>query len=475
MYICNENVKILNDLPTKKYGDKMRVDNKAMAGMVLDIEYWGKDYEEIKVIEYIKGNRTKFKVRYNEKEFNISCGDFLKGHFGNILGLKTGEFKVEMGQVFKDGKRDLVIMNREYRKDKRGRNWKYYKYKCNKPDCGGNEDWINESNLLGGIGCNACSNKKATAFNCMYTTAPWMIKLGVSEEDAKKYTRSSNEKVNVKCPDCGREKNKKIIYIYEKKSIGCTCGDGKSYPEKFIVSLLNQLNSDYVNEYSPSWVTDDKRYDFYIEDFNMIIEVHGEQHYKESGWGKSIKEEQENDTYKRELALDNGVENYITLDCRESDLEYIKNSILESKLKDILDLSKIDWLKCEEFALKNVVKEVCEYWNNREEWETTTDLGKVFRLNRNTISAYLKKGVKLGWCDYDVKEESRKGRSKSGKLKGKKIEMFKDGLSLGVFDSCHELSRKSEELFGVKLLQSNISAVCRGIQAHHKGYTFRYI
>ena len=47
---------------------------------------------------------------------------------------KTIEFKVEIGQIFKDDKRDIVITNREYRKEKHGKsmvNVKYYKYTCN--------------------------------------------------------------------------------------------------------------------------------------------------------------------------------------------------------------------------------------------------------------------------------------------------------------------------------------------------------
>ena len=66
---------------------------------------------------------------------------------GRILKKHTKNFKIEIGQTFKDNKRDLVITDREYRprykKNSSKCNDRYYKYHCNK--CG-NEDWILESN-----------------------------------------------------------------------------------------------------------------------------------------------------------------------------------------------------------------------------------------------------------------------------------------------------------------------------------------
>ncbi|NGU31094.1 hypothetical protein G6Z34_13465 [Clostridium perfringens] len=55
------------------------------------------------------------------------------------------------------------------------------------------------------------------------------------------------------------------------------------------------------------------------------------------------------------------------------------------------------------------------------------------------------------------------------------VEIFKDNKSLGVFESCSELERQSEKLFGVKLFQSNIGHVCLGRRKSHKGFTFKYV
>ena len=124
-----------------------------------------------------------------------------------------------------------------------------------------------------------------------------------------------------------------------------------------------------------------------------------------------------------------------------------------------------------------MVTEVCKYWNNRKNNESTKDLSEVFSLNRSTVIEYLKKGAELNICNYNPKEELRKSSANPNRnrYKGKKVEIFKDGISLGIFQGCSELSRKSEELFGVKLYPTSISAVCIGKRSQNKGFTFKYV
>ncbi|XZI06026.1 zinc-ribbon domain-containing protein (plasmid) [Clostridium perfringens] len=338
--------------------------------------------------------------------------------------------------------------------------------KCN------NHEWrIRYYQLLKGHGCPVCSGREAKlGVNTIWDTDRWMCDLGVSEVDAKRYSHSSSREIIVKCPDCEKKKEITISNIYQNKTISCSCGDGKSYPEKFVMNVLEQLNIHFETEYSPEWAKP-KRYDFHIKDNNCIIETHGEQHYKEKKMRgtrvRALEQEQQNDKYKKETALTNEIEYYIELDCRESNLEWIKESILNSELSKLFDLSKVDWQQCAEFANKNIVKEVCNYWNNKREDETMTNLKKKFQISRTTLINYLKKGTKLGWCNYNPKEEAKKC--------SKKIEIFKDNQSLGIFESCSELKRQSEELFGVKLVLQNISKVCTGERKQYKGFTFKYV
>lgn len=313
-----------------------------------------------------------------------------------------------------------------------------------------------------------------------------MIDLGVSKEDAKKYTRSSHKNVEVKCPDCGREKKIAICDISRRKTISCQCIDGVSYPEKFLYSTLSQLNVSFETQYSPEYLfrketSRNTRSDFYLEDYNLVIEVDGKIGHKggevHSKSNKNLETLIAIDKWKDGQHLKHGVKT-IRINCFESDIEYIKNSILNSDLRNIFDLSKVDWLKCEEFALKNIVKEVCDYWNNKEEWETTQTIANNNKWgikSKTTIYRFLKKGVSLSWCKYNSEEESKKVALKLFQLNAKRVAIYKDNLCLGVFNSTYELERKSEELFGVKLLNPKISEICLGRRNKYKGYTFKYI
>lgn len=446
------------------------------------------DIEGELLIEDYEKKESLLYIRYLDKEiFKINTDSFQKCSLGKYLGKFTNEFKIDIGKNFKDKKRDLTIFDRKYKKVLKSNNVnqdkKYYQYKCN--ICGFYDDrsWIEESNLLRGQGCSCCgSNPRIVVegINDIPTTAPWMIKyFQGGYDEAKLYTKSSGINIYPICQDCGRIKDKEMAIrtIYNTKSIGCSCGDGVSYPEKILFSVLTQLKEEFKTQLTKStfnWCGNYK-YDLYIPRFNLICEVHGIQHYKQSNRGRTLLEEQENDKNKEDLAKDNNIENYIIIDCRYSELKWIKNSIMNSKLAELFDLSIIDWLKVEEFALSNLVKIICEIKRDDPDL-TTEDIGSIMQLNRTTITKYLKKGSKVwDWCNYNPKEEVIKSSSKSGKKRGKQVEIFKDGLSCGIFENCHELDRISEMLFGVKLLYTNISAVCIGKLNHYKKFTFQYV
>lgn len=179
------------------------------------------------------------------------------------------------------------------------------------------------------------------------------------------------------------------------------------------------------------------------------------------------------------MALSNGINYYIELDCRKSDLEWIRNNIINSELNNAFDLTKIDWIKCEEFALSNRTKEVCDYWRIHNEINnedlTTGDLGKEFNLQPQTIRDYLIKGAKLKWCNYNSKEQNKKIGKRNSMSCCKEIEIFKDEISLGIFNSASELEFKSKELFGTELKRQSIYLVALGKRKQYKGFDFKYV
>ena len=440
-----------------------RIDWKNSVGYEIEYEYdWNRGGEYSKgVLRIAKYEPKNHKVYFEGYEKGIVTSNLTKCILGGVLGFISSEFKYNIG----DTMNCLTIINRDRRNDEKDIKRKYYKYKCNK--CG-NIDWIEESHLKRGCGCNACCNpprKVVLGINTIWDKARWMVDLGVSEEDSKKYTPSSDEKIYIKCSDCGRIKKVAPSTIYQTHSIGCSCGDGISYPEKLMESILIQLDVKYERQYKTNW-SQNKIYDFYLIDYNTIIETHGSQHYKEykSFTRKTLEEEQENDKLKEELAFKNRVKYYIVINCSKSELEYIKNNILDSELNELLDLNKVDWGKCEKYALKNKVKKVCDYYKQHP-GISTGDLVKEFNMDKKTIIKYLKSGTKLGWCKYNVKEE----RERHYKSISKPVSQYFEGEFIKTYTSAREAERQT----GVN--HGNISACCNGKQKTAGGYTWKYL
>jgi len=238
-------------------------------------------------------------------------------------------------------------------------------------------------------------------------THPNLVKYLVNKDDALRYSYGSSKiKIMMKCPYCGFEKKREVSQLV-KYGLACPkCGDGISYPEKFLFNVLEQLLGRYFETQTIFPWSYGKRYDFYIPCINCIIETHGLQHYHElKMYNTSFSEGQDNDNMKEMLGYFN-TDQYIILDCRKSELEWIKNSIMTSELINIFDLSNINWLKCHEYACSSLVKEVCDLWNS--EIKNALEISKILNITKYTAIKYLKQGTKLGKCDYNSKVESNR-------------------------------------------------------------------
>lgn len=300
----------------------------------------------------------------------------------------------------------IIITEQCYLTTKYGHKRKAYKYKC--PICGYDcgeyyksgifhkEHMITESNLSNGAGCAVCSKNGfvVAEINSIHAQTPELEKFLKYTEDALKYTPRSNQKLECICPHCGKEYLRSCAKVLEF-GVPCVCGDGFSYPEKFIFDVLQQLKTNFKPQY---YLNNSMfRYDFYLIDYNIILEVNGIQHYKQ----KWERDEIKNDKNKKEFAFSCGFtnDNYIVLDCRESNLNFIKDSILHSKLNEIFDLNNVDFIKSSEFATSNLVKIASELWN---QGKSVRDISDNLKLHKHTIISYLKQGNDNGWCSYVV-------------------------------------------------------------------------
>lgn len=281
-----------------------------------------------------------------------------------------------------------------------------------------------------GSRCPICTNNQVKkGINDIATTYPHLVKYFRYIEDAHTHTYGSTEKVWMKCPDCGFEKEMPVTYLTGYKFSCPKCGDGISYPEKIMLSLLEQLDVNFKYQKNDFKWSKRKIYDFYFEYDNeqYIIETHGLQHYEDTTrkGGRTFKEEQTNDKLKKELAISNGIkeENYIEIDCRKSELEWIRDNddgILNSRLAELFDLSEIDWIKCNEFAtITSLLKEACILWEKG--LEDTLQISNILKISRGTVVRYLNKGFDIKLCSYDGKFENEKTLKRMTEKRKRKI------------------------------------------------------
>lgn len=189
-------------------------------------------------------------------------------------------------------------------------------------------------------------------------------------------------------------------------------------------------------------------YDFYLSNDKTIIETHGIQHYSETNDFKvTLSEQIEIDKYKENLALKNGIKNYIVIDCRNSNIDYIKSNILKNDF--LYNLSKdknINWEEINKRSQSSMVKTVCEFYTENKRNMTFEMIGKHFNLSKGTIKKYIVDGSKLGFCEYNSTEQRCLGHKICNKRRSKKVyctttnQVFENAIVAGKYYNIHPAS-----------------------------------
>jgi len=329
--------------------------------------------------------------------------------------------------------------------------------------------------LIENRGCPYCANQKILiGFNDMWTTNPKLAKLLADPKDGYKYTQHSEKRVDWKCNCCGNIIKNKKISDYCSKGLSCSkCSDGVSYPNKFGFTFFEQIKNlsnikDFETEKTFNWLMYKfKRklrngfLDFYFElnSKEYGIEMDGGFHTKDNKMTGRTKEESKFiDDEKDRLCKEYDIK-IIRIDCDKSELQYIKNSIMNSELPTLLNFKEkdIDWLKCHEFACSSLVKVICDHWDSGI--KNINEIIKLTKLSRDTIRKYLKQGSILNWCDYNAENERIKNLKnmliKSIKSISKKVLCIETGV---IYNSISEAKRN------VINGSSHIADCCEGRQ-----------
>ncbi len=280
---------------------------------------------------------------------------------------------------------------------------------------------VTPSNIFAGNGCPECRRSKMSSMFAQYT--PQSFKQYVKDkygnvEVLSDYQRK-DKKVECRCLNCGAVFKILPLTLIDNtptETICKQCSDGVSYPNKFSRNLLCQLPVDNVEyEYYPSW-GNGCYYDNYFEYKNLryVLEMDGAFHYKDNTIsGTSLEEAKHRDREKDMLARQNGIE-VIRIDSRVSELDYLQRNIINSRLGEIFDLSIVDWNECERKSRSNLVREVCEYYENSE--DLIKNIAQRFRMSEPTVRGHLKIGAKVGWCSYPHDRNAHIDTYRDGKL-----------------------------------------------------------
>lgn len=112
----------------------------------------------------------------------------------------------------------------------------------------------------------------------------------------------NRNKVKIICPIHSVFEQKPILHL---RGHGCPkCNASKG--ELKICNFLDKQNIKYIREYTIKKIR--FRYDFFLPDYNLIIEYHGKQHYTPVDiWGgvEGLKKRKSVDRFKKSLALSN--------------------------------------------------------------------------------------------------------------------------------------------------------------------------
>lgn len=290
---------------------------------------------------------------------------------------------------------------------------------------------------------------------------PDLVEFLVNETDADRHHLGSNVKLDWICPNCGNIVREKTLNKVVNRGIPCMlCSDGVSKPEKIVSCALIQSGVDFIPQKTFRW-SGRKRYDYYIPDHNMIIEVHGTQHYTygfKDLSGITYDQQLEIDRYKYNTAVANGISLYKIVDARDVADSAIVPQI-EKILSDVGINTVIDSYLCEQAALKSNVTEAARYWN---EGLWSSEIAEKLGVSVTTTVDYLHTASNLGICDYSPIKAQRLSQERAVQKRKRKVRCVQTGE---VFDSVIDAGRK----YNISS-PSNIIRSCRYDHTHAGTY-----
>lgn len=433
---------------------------------ISDDEYKEKLFEvhgnKIESLEPYKNMNTKIlhKCIFHNNEFYAQPAKILSGQGCRLCGLeKIGDAKRDnidnlKDKIFKKYGNEFELLSTDY---KNNSTKMLFRHNCETP----HTFYASANHLLNNGGCGVCHGLQVCeGYNDIATTNSYVASLFEDYEESKRYTEWSCQSVNFKCPNCGHIRKKMISQVSRDGDLSCpVCGDGYSYPNKFMYNSLLQIKDklDFLSrEFSPDWCTflfrgmaKTGKYDIYfgISGNKYIIEMDGGLGHGNKVIGNISREESLYiDAEKDKLAIQNGIK-VIRINCeygRDNRFEYIISNLYKSELQNILPLNLIDFTIVDKHSQSSLLIYACNMWN---EGFKASDIVEKLDIVSSTVTNYLQKGNEIGLCKNYSSEQSMK-RSHGNKI----ICLTYNKIFLSIVDASNYYN------IGV----SSISKCCRG-------------
>lgn len=416
----NKNID-LSVLPTRKLGKREVIDWKSIKNAEVYFEYG--TIKGTLLVNYshtergtVSNNMHYCNVSFRGKTISIADSNLRKVKLGKLLEnliedirkqqrkspsknnkwveRKDSEFKYKVGDVIHKERTNFIVVSSFRNKP---RNNKAYLIECSV--C--NQQFEREEyEVSRSKNCPICFNSVVvTGFNDVATTHPWVLEYAVDKDVLSKNSFGSAEKVFLQCPTCKKARSMKITDLI-KYNFRCSC-QTSSTGEQILEACLRVNNINYQKEYSLP--NSRKRYDFFLEKHNLIIEVHGAQHYKQiEGWGE-LSETQANDKKKKEEALCLGY-TYVELNWSHTNIAKLLIEIRE-KLSFITSLNIY-----QELDLLPTFKKLVKIWE--EHPYNTNKLEEELKIGATSRKKLLKQARDLGLIEYDSRYAQTKSHIK---------------------------------------------------------------
>jgi very-short-patch-repair endonuclease len=180
----------------------------------------------------------------------------------------------------------------------------------------------------------------------------------------------SDKKFWFKCDKCNHnyEQQIKIITKYN-----CGCPKCVNKTEAMIIDKLIQNNINFIHQYKVDWCKNKTHlpYDFYLPDYNIILECDGRQHFEDiKKWKSSYKLQQLKDAYKMKCA-------------NKKDINFIR--IYQENIQ--LTQYKYDWYELLKYSLNELA--------NDYTYDTKNIFIGIDNCGKNIYSNYEKNITKL--------------------------------------------------------------------------------